>query len=317
MPIPLLVIAAVAVAGTGGGLAISGSCKMKRAQERGRRAEARSKRSHTTLKRAAESLNARSAEYGALKSNICNEIIFPVWERFPRARRKMISQFPDMAWLEDLLKKNSVEYSFRKGDLGVTKSTLKGAGAGTALASGTYAAVGLLAKAGTGTAISALSGAAAKSATLAWLGGGTLASGGAGVAGGTLAVGSIAAAPVVLFIGIGIAAKGEKAKTKATHYEAEVDKLVEEHRKARILLQGGVKRIAELEGLLTALAGRARTLMDSLETCDASIRFRNTRLLLGLVRALCDIMTVPVITDDFETTERSEEVLHRYERLSG
>lgn len=317
MPIPILLIAAAALAGTGGGLAIGGSCKIKKAQKRGRKAEARSKRSHYALQRTVTSMNERSAEYGALKSAVCTEVIFPVWERFPRARRNMISQFPDMEWLESLLKKDNAEYKFRKGDLGVTFSTLKGAGTGTALASGTYAAVGLLAKAGTGTAISALSGAAAKSATLAWLGGGTLASGGAGIAGGTLALGSIAVAPVVLFIGIGIAAKGEKAVTEATRYEAKVDKLVAEHAKAKALLLAGVKRISELEGLLRCLAGQASVLMEKLETCEESERFRNTRLLLGLVRAICDIMTVPVVQEDFTPTERSEKVLHQYEGLTG
>jgi hypothetical protein len=79
------------------------------------------------------------------------------------------------------------------------QSAAAGAGAGSAVAIGSWSLVSIVGAASTGTAISSLSGVAATNATLAWFGGGALAAGGAGMAGGTLMLGGLALVPVVAF----------------------------------------------------------------------------------------------------------------------
>ena len=91
-----------------------------------------------------------------------------------------------------------------------------GAGAGAAVAAGSWSLVALVGSATTGTAISTLSGVAATNATLAWFGGGALAAGGAGMAGGTLVLGGVALAPVVA-----VAAWHSRSKTKEINQETD------------------------------------------------------------------------------------------------
>lgn len=92
-----------------------------------------------------------------------------------------------------------------------------GAGAGSALAVGSWSLVALAGTASTGTAIGTLGGVAAYNATLAWFGGGALAAGGAGMAGGTLVLGGVVIAPI-----IAVAAWHSRSKAKKIAAETEL-----------------------------------------------------------------------------------------------
>jgi hypothetical protein len=90
-----------------------------------------------------------------------------------------------------------IKHSTTKDSLGTYASTVVGAGAGTAVAAGTWGAVQILAHASTGTAMAGLHGAAAANAGWAWFGGGSLAAGGGGMALGDLVLPGIGTAVAV------------------------------------------------------------------------------------------------------------------------
>lgn len=106
------------------------------------------------------------------------------------------------------------------------KDTMVGIAAGAALRQGAFAAARGFGVASTGIAIGELGGAAATNASLAWLGGGTLSAGGWGMAGGALALNALAVGPGVLFAGLAVAKHGEKRKTGALAYAAQVDEAI-------------------------------------------------------------------------------------------
>lgn len=129
-------------------------------------------------------------------------------------------------------------------------SAASGAGAGAAVAAGSWSLVALIGSASTGTAIATLSGVAATNATLAWFGGGALAAGGAGMAGGTLVLGGVALAPVVIF-----AAWHSRRKTR--EITAEMARVVEADRETQHALTHVQNAVKLIEASLETVRGPA------------------------------------------------------------
>ena len=89
------------------------------------------------------------------------------------------------------------------------------------------------------------------------LGGGSLAAGGGGMALGSLVLGGITFAPILAIGGLAVASEGEKALTKATKFECEVNKTIKEIELRESVLGGIVQRLEELTRLLNDLSERA------------------------------------------------------------
>jgi hypothetical protein len=306
-----IVLAAIAVAG-GGGCAIEGFGNMGEAEHIAKRAKEKHKKSLDALQKAADDFNRRAARYGERKIFVYRDVIAPILEAFPGLKTELKKKYPVLEKIEILANESAKNISFDKGDMGITGGVVSGVFTGASLTAGTYAAVGMLANAGTGAAISALSGAAARSATLAWIGGGTLASGGAGVAGGSLLLGSIAIVPAVLFAGLNILKKGEEALTEARKFEADVDVEVSTHDLKKKLLGGAVSRVDEMEGIFTKMATSTSKLHKSVKNNYPALTQKAREQLFQMVLAVCEIMTVPILTEKHETTQESERVYREY-----
>lgn len=157
-------------------------------------------------------------------------------------------------------------------------SALGGAGAGSAVAVGSWSIVSLLGTASTGTAISTLSGVAATNATLAWFGGGALAAGGAGMAGGTAVLGGLAVLPVIGFMSWHSRAKAEKVETETNRLRFQLQQLeyaISEHTNRIVAANAAMSRLqspAEALILVTAEAKRALFPVPFLSFCVRQVR---------------------------------------------
>ena len=188
----------------------------------------------------------------------------------------------------------------------VLQGFLAAAGASAVSSAATTGAVTMFATASTGAAISGLSGAAANSALLAALGGGSLAAGGGGMALGSMVLGGITFAPALAVGGLAIAAEGEKALTKATECDCEVDVAIKEMEARETVLDGIVMRLRELSSLLSRLKDEAIGLIVGIEAMAAENRFdpacddqmERLRALLLIVSSLAQIMKTPIIGED-------------------
>ncbi|MEH6756458.1 MAG: hypothetical protein V7676_02975 [Parasphingorhabdus sp.] len=139
-----------------------------------------------------------------------------------------------------------------------------GAGAGAAVAAGSWSLVALVGSASTGTAISTLSGVAATNATLAWFGGGALAAGGAGMAGGTLVLGGVTLAPV-----IAVAAWHSRSKTKEVNQET--DKIRYADLQIRQAIGSTQNTIKMIKLSLEAIRPSAETLQRKVKAAKSSL----------------------------------------------
>lgn len=176
------------------------------------------------------------------------------------------------------------------------------------------AGVRSLAVAGTGTAMTSLSGVALDNAVLAWLGGGTLASGGGGVAAGGMVLSGIAIAPAFLIGGITLAIQGDRARTQADEYCADVAVAIEEMRVQTLLFRRLRRRVRELESVLgridqQACASFARLSAVNFDPTRHAARFQETALLMG---ALGDILDTPLLDADGNVSDASSNLAERY-----
>ncbi len=176
------------------------------------------------------------------------------------------------------------------------------------------AGVRALATAGTGTAIAGLSGAAAESATLAWLGGGTLAAGGGGVAAGGAVLTGVAAAPALLVGGITLAIQGDRAKTEAKKYGADVKVKVEEMGMHIELLDRLRVRVDEVCLVLDCLVQRAEAAFAQLVSrtfdVDRDLElFQRTALLMAEVGR---VLQTPLLGTDGDVSEESFTLIEEY-----
>ncbi len=162
------------------------------------------------------------------------------------------------------------------------------------------AGVRALATAGTGAAISGLTGVALESASLAWLGGGTLAAGGGGVAAGGAMLTGVAVAPALLIGGITLAIQGEKARTQAEDYRAQVNVAMEQMSTHCQLLERLSRRAGELRTTLRSLDDRAQASLVRLGALDFdperyASTFQETALLM---RGLATLLDTPLLNND-------------------
>ena len=225
MPIPFLVIGALAAAGLGGvASGASGAKKLHDANDKIRCL----KQKYDTKKESFEKVErecSNSIEY-------YGEYKLKTWESFKR--------FSDA--FEKIKNKPEFSGSISNEKFNITKAELDeikkvtitavnvlgagvvAAGAGGAIAGGAISGVAAFGVASTGTAIASLSGAAATNATLAAIGGGSLATGGLGIAGGTAILGGFVVAPAIAVGGLFMNSKGNKSLEEAEKIQEEVNK---------------------------------------------------------------------------------------------
>lgn len=204
MPLPLLLIAGAAVAGTiGVGKTIDAISTQNKANDINDDAQsivdyAKSKMSFARVA-SGESLSL----LGECKVKILNSSIYNFVNEFSKVTNVETDNSVDTSFelvidekeLEELKELSVIASSLAKGAAG-------GVVSGAVTAFGAYSAAGILASASTGTAIATLSGAAATNATLAFFGGGSIAAGGLGIAGGTAVLGGLVAAPALVILGV-------------------------------------------------------------------------------------------------------------------
>lgn len=325
MPLPLLLVGALALVGTVGAAgAASAVSDTKKAKDIGTRAKARLEKAQVRLRKAGDDTNAQLAELGRAKLAACTTTlkrVIAVADRVHVGKDEMkmaavrgITVSPDTV-------KDMQDISFKAQDIlksgaaGLTTGALAGVGAlGVAVTIGT---------ASTGTAIGALSGAAATNATLAWLGGGALSAGGAGMAGGMMVAGGLVAAPALAIMGIAAAIKAEKGLTEATAYAAKVDVAVEKIRTAVFKTKAIDARAAQIRMAIRMLEDRTRPVLDGAEAMLDARRpgkipygdlaeheqaLYKTALALGA--ALYQVIDVDIIDELGEVTASSAQVLH-------
>lgn len=175
------------------------------------------------------------------------------------------------------------------------------------------AGVRSLATAGTGTAISSLSGAAAESATLAWLGGGATAAGGGGVVAGGMVMTGVAVAPALLIGGITLAIQGEKAKTQAEKYSADVDSAVAEIDLQVDLLARLRRRCDEIWSVLDRLVERAEASLAKLAANEFDLD-RDLHLLQQtalLMAELGQVLSTPLLDEQGDLSAESLIIIER------
>ena len=237
MPLPLLLIAGAAVAGTiGVGKTIDAISTQNKANDINDDAQsivdyAKSKMSFARVA-SGESLSL----LGECKVKILNSSIYNFVNEFSKVTNVETDNSVDTSFelvidekeLEELKELSVIASSLAKGAAG-------GVVSGAVTAFGAYSAAGILASASTGTAIATLSGAAATNATLAFFGGGSIAAGGLGIAGGTAVLGGLVAAPALVILGVVASSKAnanlEDARSnlaKAKAFDSEIDLAVTE-----------------------------------------------------------------------------------------
>jgi hypothetical protein len=289
---------------------------MKDANAIGEDAEARHKEWVRRLDESRGDLQSRINALGAQRERVTATTfrrLFDFLERIDqRARLEALESLGTLGVSREEIRQFAAQYVEAGGVLsGTVTATLTGAGASAV----TTGLVTSFATAGTGAAISGLSGAAANSALLAWLGGGSLAAGGFGVAGGTVVLGGIAAAPAVAVAGFVIAREGEKAKTKALEYSAEVDRKVGQIESAIALLERAGRRADELSQVITQLDGRATRAIDSLWALEGTFdpgddqHIRKFAMAMQLAKAESELLRVPLFTDNGDINVQTELLL--------
>ena len=174
--------------------------------------------------------------------------------------------------------------------------------------------VRMAATAGTGAAISGLSGVAAESAILAWLGGGTLAAGGGGMALGGAMLTGFAAAPALLLTGLALNSEGSKALTKARQSEADVSVAIAKLERDGQLLLRIMRRVEEMDDVLTCLNDRALASLASLSAVefDADQHVEQFMQTAQLMRALREVLNTPILGADGDVSSASKTVVIKH-----
>lgn len=184
-------------------------------------------------------------------------------------------------------------------DLAAKSITAVSAAAGVPTAAMGFAA--MFGTASTGASISGLSGVAATNASLAWLGGGSLATGGGGMAAGQLLIVSTTGAVGVLALGLGALVVGEKAKTQAAGFCAQVAEAIARLEAQRRFARRIVARIDEVSRVLAQVSGLAAAVQHQVfqavergEAVDDAV----LRLAVRLTLATARILATPIVAAD-------------------
>ena len=123
---------------------------------------------------------------------------------------------------------------------------------------------------------------------------------------GSMVLGGITVAPALALGGLAIASEGEKALTKATKCDREVEVAIKEMEARETILDGIVMRLRELSSLLGQLKDRAIDSITEIESMAAANLFDPAcdehmeilRALLLIVSSLAQIMKTPIIGED-------------------
>lgn len=314
--IPLIFgAAAVGTAAYGLFKGAGGASDILSAKERGESAQAKYQTSLDCLDRDKERTNEMIEEYGQLQLQIASTTVRRFVDFIERTGRKASQS--EQEFLESFNISTQQISQYRavaiNAESALSGVVMAGAAAGAAYsgAMGLATSVGV---ASTGAAISGLSGAAATNATLAWLGGGALSAGGGGMALGSLVLGGITIGPALAIGGFVLAGQGEEALTKIREYEAEVNVAIEKIQGLHDVLRQVRNRILELEELLQELDYRSQTLLNELESRTFKPKqdvelFQKVAL---LIKALVEIMKVPLLGTNGELNPATEKVVNHY-----
>lgn len=320
MPLPVLVIGGLWLAGTAGvGLGADGLARMKRADRRQKGASARHQRATSAFEESRADAQRYCERYGLHQLRVQRDTLgaWAQWlEKNSQSVRFLQGATIDGVTLE-LPSLPDLQFHVAEAEqllAGGVKAAIAAMAARQAALSGVQA----LATAGTGAAISGLSGAALEGATLAWLGGGTLASGGGGVAAGATVLTGITIAPALLIGGCTLSAQGHKAQTKAQTYVSDVNVSIQRMATAEDLLGQVRRRVAELRQALTRLDLAARKSLRELAAVDFNPD-EHAELLLQmaqLMRAVREVLSTPVFAEDGSVASGDVRVTTTYKEAS-
>lgn len=318
MPLPFLIPIAMCLFAAGGAgvvAGVDGANKLNNANNLMNDAKRRHKKANDELSGMRDKADARIGEYGCFQLQVqCDTLgAFATWLEENEQKVKRLDgavvdgveiQVPNLPELQQQVVQAENLLT------GTVTSVITGIAARQAALMG----VRWAATAGTGAAISGLSGAAAQSATLAWLGGGTLAAGGGGVAMGGLMLTGFGAAPALLLTGLTLNAEGEKAMTKARKVEADVNVDIAKMDLQQELLTRVMRRVEELDDVLTGLNERALKELACLSALDFDPEthvdaFISTAVLM---RSLREVLNAPILGADGDVSAESETVVIKY-----
>ena len=286
---------------------VEGAGAMGEAQKILEKAQKKYDRRRKRLESRAEFVNTEANLYGMRQNSIKEDIFVRVArliEDLGKRAKVDIYEILDGADIQIPVVSTGAHHEVKAES--VLQGFLAAAGASAVASAATTGAVTMFATASTGAAISGLSGAAANSALLAALGGGSLAAGGGGMALGSMVLGGITVAPALALGGLAIASEGEKALTKATKCDREVEVAIKEMEARETILDGIVMRLRELSSLLGQLKDRAIDSITEIESMAAANLFdpacdehmEMLRALLLIVSSLAQIMKTPIIGED-------------------
>ena len=304
-----IILGALALGAGGFGVTkgLEGADALSKAQGKIKRAQEKYERGKRKLDSRVGYVNDEASKYGGLQQEIKEDVFVRVAALIVEIGRKAkVDLYEILEGIEVKIPSVNAGGSHEVKAENVLNGLLTAAGASAVASAATTGAVTMFATAGTGAAISGLSGAAANSALLAALGGGTLAAGGGGMALGSLVLGGVTFAPILAVGGLAVAAEGEKAITKATEFECEADKALAEMELREKVLEGIVRRLEELSGLLYNLREHAVEQLSQLEEIVAANLFDHTldehmeqlRALLLIISSIAQIMKTPILGED-------------------
>ena len=311
MPLPLLLIAGAAVAGT------IGATKTIDAVRTQSKADDINESAQDIVDKAKEymELSRKQSEYalkslGQCKVDVLNESITAFINDFKKIKNipNSNSNIDDK---EEMVLDNQ-ELEELKDVAMLASSLLQGAAGGAVggaiVAFGAYNAAMALATASTGTAIAGLSGAAATNATLAFFGGGSLAAGGFGVVGGTAVLGGLVAGPALVILGVVASSKAnanlEDARSnlaKAKAFEAEIKAAVVESTAIRRTASMLTRVLISLDIMFKPLVLELHNIISNsgVDYAQFSLEERESiRKAASLARAIKSVLDVSVLTED-------------------
>jgi hypothetical protein len=329
--IPIILgAAALVTAGVGVSAGADGVSKLQKAEKIGKSAEQRYKKANKSLEKKFQATQKFAEEYGQLQINVkintigrfikfISRIDQRIGQRIGQNSSPSHQRF--LEGVEGFSAEQFKEYKAQVLDAqSLALGGLKAVRVASAASQTTLGLIGLFGTASTGTAISGLSGAAAWNATLAWLGGSSLAAGGGGMALGTVVLGGITVGPALMIGGFVLGGEGKKSLSKAIEYSKEVNNKIAQLDKSKGFLGQVQRRIKELQYLVNSLNSRAIKSLNELESgANFNLHLEEDvtkfREVLLLIKALSEIMKLPILDEKGKLTKATENLGGKYRHL--
>jgi hypothetical protein len=319
MPLPLLAVPAVLLAGYGVKKGYDAKKDFDKAKQINKDAQSLYNKAERRLNQKRISTNRNIEKLGKLKIDIYEHSLLEFVETFSKIKNVDFKNNIELGTKVDVdygamlkMKESVLEIKDMLG------GGLAALGSGAAAGFGALGGVGMLATASTGTAIGTLSGAAATNATLAWLGGGALSAGGFGMAGGMVVLGGVVAAPVLAVGGFVLATKAEKAKIDATSNMKKAKAAVKSMRSAEVVLDGINKRVNEFHYVLLPLDKVFRKYIQKMQRIvrqsdDYAIYSDSEKdtimIVASIAQTIKNVCDVPIIDKNGSVTKASQKVM--------